>query len=276
LLNLTAPVRVAVIDVAGPLADLDCGRAEQPPYTAAWILVCQAGRPLGSIEIALRDPVISAAALEREVRRQLGDGLDRGPQAAPEPPLPLARASVVVPTDLARPAELRRCLKSLAELDHPDYEVIVVDNRPAGAPPADIEGARVVREPRPGASAARNRGASVATGEIVAFTDDDVQAHPGWLSALCRRFARRPRISAVTGLVRSMAPAGAGGDRARLSQVACVSGLGRHRPPRPGRRRRPQPPKPRPGTSRRTVSGRQNTPSRPSPTRTATLIQPVD
>ena len=201
MLNLTAPVRVAVIDVAGPLADLDCGRAEQPPYTAAWILVCQAGRPLGSIEIALRDPVISAAELEREVRRQLGDGWDLGPQATPEPPLPLARASVVVPTDLARPTELRRCLKSLAELDHPDYEVIVVDNRPADAPPADIDGARVVREPRPGASAARNRGASVATGEIIAFTDDDVQAHPGWLSALGRRFARQPHISAVTGLV---------------------------------------------------------------------------
>ncbi|MGD0706737.1 MAG: glycosyltransferase, partial [Trebonia sp.] len=198
---MTAPVRVAVIDVAGPLADLDCGRAEQPPYTAAWILVCRAGRPLGSIEIALRDPVISAAELEHEVRRQLGDGWDRGPQATPEPPLRLARASVVIPTNLARPAELRRCLKSLAELDHPDYEVIVVDNRPADAPPADIEGARVVREPRPGASAARNRGASVATGEIVAFTDDDVQAHPGWLSALGSRFARQPHVSAVTGLV---------------------------------------------------------------------------
>ena len=59
----------------------------------------------------------------------------------------------------------------------------------------------MVREPRPGASAARNRGASVATGEIIAFTDDDVQAHPGWLSAIGRRFARQPHISAVTGLV---------------------------------------------------------------------------
>jgi GT2 family glycosyltransferase len=201
LLNLTAPVRVAVIDVAGPLADLDCGRAEQPPYTAAWILVCQAGHPLGSIQIALRDPVISAAELEREVRRQLGDGWDRGPQATPEPALPLSRASVVVPTNFARPAELRRCLKRLGELDHPDYEVIVVDNRPADAPTADIEGARVVREPRPGISAARNRGISVAAGEIIAFTDDDVQVHPGWLSALGNRFARQPRVSAVSGLV---------------------------------------------------------------------------
>jgi glycosyltransferase involved in cell wall biosynthesis len=202
LLNLTAPVRVAVIDVAGPLADIDCGRAGQPPYTAAWILVCKAGRPLGSIEIPLRDPVIAVAELELEVSRQLGqeDG-QRDLVAHQPPPLPLSRASVVVPTNFARPAELRRCLKSLAELDHPDYEVIVVDNRPADAPIAELDGVRVVREPRPGISAARNRGVSVATGEIIAFTDDDVQAHPGWLSALGSRFARQPHVSIVTGLV---------------------------------------------------------------------------
>jgi GT2 family glycosyltransferase len=202
LLNLTAPVRVAVIDVAGPLADIDCGRAEPPAYTAAWILVCKAGRPLGSIEIPLRGPVIAVAELEREVSRQLGDDWRQdGPVAHQPPPLPLSRASVVIPTNFARPAELRRCLKTLAELDHPDYEVIVVDNRPADAPAAELEGARVVREPRPGISAARNRGVAVATGEIIAFTDDDVQVQPGWLSALGSRFARQPHLSAVTGLV---------------------------------------------------------------------------
>jgi GT2 family glycosyltransferase len=202
LLNLTAPVRVAAIDVAGPLTDIDCGRAGQPPYTAAWILVCKDGRPLGSIEIPLRAPVIAAAELERELNRQLGDQWRRDrPVAHQPPPLPLSRASVVVPTNFARPAELRRCLKTLAELDHPDYEVIVVDNRPADAPAAELEGVRVVREPRPGISAARNRGVAVATGEIVAFTDDDVQADPGWLSALAGRFARQPHLSAVSGLV---------------------------------------------------------------------------
>ena len=202
MLNLTAPVRVAVIDVAEPLADIDCGRAEQPPYTAAWILVCKAGHPLGSIEIPLRAPVIAAAELEREVSRQLGEDWHRDrPAAHQPPPLPLSRASVVVPTNFARPAELRRCLKTLAQLDHPDYEVIVVDNRPDHAPLAELEGVRVVREPRPGISAARNRGVAVATGEIIAFTDDDVQAHPGWLSALGGRFARQPHVSAVSGLV---------------------------------------------------------------------------
>ena len=109
MLNLTAPVRVAVIDVAGPLTDIDCGRAEQPPCTAAWILVCKAGRPIASIEIPLRDPVIGVAELEREVS-QLGDDWHRdGPVAHQPPPLPLSRASVVVPINFARPAELRRC-----------------------------------------------------------------------------------------------------------------------------------------------------------------------
>ena len=202
MLNLTAPVRVAVIDVAGPLADLDCRRPEEPPYTAAWILVCKSGLPIGSIEIPLAGPAISAEELDREVSRQLGDEWRRDQPAAHQPPpMPLSRASVVVPTNFARPAELRRCLKTLAELDHPDYEVIVVDNRPADAPAAELEGVRVVREPRPGISAARNRGVAVATGEIIAFTDDDVQVHPGWLSALGRRFARQPHVSVVTGLV---------------------------------------------------------------------------
>src|SRR6202020_59640 len=87
------------------------------------------------------------------------------------------------------------------ELAHPDSEVIVVATRPADAPAAELEGARVVRESRPGISAARNRGVAVATGEIIAFTDDDVQVHPGWLSAIGRRFARQPHVSAVSGLV---------------------------------------------------------------------------
>ena len=41
----------------------------------------------------------------------------------------------------------------------------------------------------------------VYTGEIIAFTDDDVQVRPDWLSALGARFARQPHVSVVTGLV---------------------------------------------------------------------------
>jgi GT2 family glycosyltransferase len=202
-MHLTAPVRVAVIDIAAPLADLDCRHPGPSAYTAAWVLACRAGRPLGSVEIPLRGPVLTAAELADELHGRFGDGRSERAGAGPAA---LTRASVVVPSDFARPAALERCLKSLAELDHPDYEVILVDNRPPGAAaagrePAVTAGVRVVREPRPGISAARNRGVAAATGEIVAFTDDDVRVHPGWLSALGNRFARQPHLSAVTGLV---------------------------------------------------------------------------
>ena len=142
--------------------------------------------------------MITAAELEYEMDRQLGEAqagaLCGGTLALP-------RASVVVPCNFARPAQLRRCVERLVELDYPDYEVIVVDNRPGDVPEAEIPGVRVVREPRPGISAARNRGIAVATGEIIAFTDDDAVVDRHWLRALGERFTREPDVVAVSGLV---------------------------------------------------------------------------
>ncbi len=197
-MSVPGPIRVALIDVCEPIVDLDCTRACDPPYQAAWILVCRDGRPIGSIELPLGQARIPAEELERQLRARLGDALD-GARPADTPQL--ARATVIVPTAMSRPEQLRRCVRGLTELDHPDYEVVVVDNRPAGAEPVDLPGVRVVHEPRPGISAARNRGLEEATGEIVAFTDDDVEVDRRWLRALGERFAAAPELAAVTGLV---------------------------------------------------------------------------
>lgn len=196
--RLRSPVRVAVIDIAEPLCDLDCTRPLEPPYTGAWILVCNSGYPLGSIEIPLAGTLITAAELKHELRHQLSETWS---PVRPGTAFPLPKISVVVPSNFARPDQLRRCVERLIELDYPDYEVIVVDNRPGNVPPANIPEVRVVREPHPGISAARNRGIEVATGEIIAFTDDDVVADRRWLRALAERFAREPDLSVVTGLV---------------------------------------------------------------------------
>jgi GT2 family glycosyltransferase len=193
-----APVRVAVIDVAEPIRDLDCTRGSAPPYAGAWILACRSGRPLGAIQLPLHGTRIAAADLEHALRSQLEEEWSHEPPA--DSPT-LVRASVVVPTAVARPAQLRRCVERLTELDHPDFEVIVVDNRPADVPPLELGGVRIVREPRPGISAARNHGLAVASGEIVAFTDDDVEVDRRWLRALGERFARQADLAAVTGLV---------------------------------------------------------------------------
>jgi GT2 family glycosyltransferase len=87
--------------------------------------------------------------------------------------------------------------------------VVVVDNRPEDSPRRLALWSRlsadgrvsVVAEPRPGSSAARNCGVGVARGEVVAFTDDDVEVESGWLRALGGRFAVEPQTDCVTGLV---------------------------------------------------------------------------
>jgi GT2 family glycosyltransferase len=195
-MTTTGPILVAVIDVSAPLRDLDCTRPAGPPYQEAWILVCQDGRPLGSVELAVDGTSIEAAVLEHALA-ELGDVTSNLEPSTTEV---LPRASVVVPTALSRPDQLRRCVARLTELDHPDFEVIVVDNR-RGGDPVELPGARVVRERRPGISAARNRGLAVASGEIIAFTDDDVEVDRRWLRALGERFARESELAAVTGLV---------------------------------------------------------------------------
>jgi GT2 family glycosyltransferase len=197
-MSAPGPIRVAVIDVSEPLTDLDCRRDGESPYVAAWILVCRAGRPLGSIQLALDGTRISAQRLEQEISERVVDVSTREPHA---PSAALPRASVVIPTAMSRLEQLRRCVRSLTELDYPDYEVIVVDNRPAGAAPVQLPGVRVIRETRPGISAARNRGLAEATGDVVAFTDDDVEVDRRWLRALGERFTESHELAAVTGLV---------------------------------------------------------------------------
>jgi GT2 family glycosyltransferase len=98
-----------------------------------------------------------------------------------------AGVSIVVPTR-DRPAALARCLAALARLDPPagGLEVIVVDNGATlqlGEPPAGLE-VRSLIGAGTGPGAARNLGAEHAAGELLAFTDDDCEPQPGWLSAL--------------------------------------------------------------------------------------------
>jgi glycosyltransferase involved in cell wall biosynthesis len=152
--------------------------------------------------------MISLPFEENELsREQLICAIAQLPPPTAAPPLEqprsaeLPRISVVIPSLMERRETLEACLRSLAALDYPDYEIIVVDNRPPGAAPVELTGARVVREPRVGNSSARNRGLAAATGEIVAYTDDDVQVDPAWLLAIARRLQAHPDEACVTGIL---------------------------------------------------------------------------
>lgn len=113
------------------------------------------------------------------------------------------RLSVIVCTR-DRPEDLRRCLASLLPTLPPGSELLVVDNAPAtGAARRVVEGFPAVcrvPEPRPGLSAARNAGFAAARGEILAFTDDDVEVHPLWARRIVTAFAD-PAVACATGLV---------------------------------------------------------------------------
>ena len=111
--------------------------------------------------------------------------------------------SVIVCTRDRGPA-LSKCLASLAAQRSAPGEVVIVDNSEDGNA-RDIcrqfPDFRYVHEPHAGLSRARNTGIQASQFDIVAFTDDDVEAHPGWTAEIARAFAQRNVVDAFTGLV---------------------------------------------------------------------------
>jgi GT2 family glycosyltransferase len=101
------------------------------------------------------------------------------------------RVSVVVCTHNGA-RTLTQCLSGLRRLDYPDYEVIIIDDgsRDDSAKIAGKFEFRLIRTTNLGLSSARNRGWQEATGEIVAYIDDDAYPDPQWLRYLVRAFQK--------------------------------------------------------------------------------------
>jgi GT2 family glycosyltransferase len=123
----------------------------------------------------------SCAALQEVFDRPLAALLPRTP-----------RVSVVV-CSYNGGRTLAESLRSLRALDYPDYEVIVVDDGSTDdtrAVLASFPDVRAIHQPNRGLSAARNVGLHAATGAIVAYTDSDCFADPGWLTHLVYQLER--------------------------------------------------------------------------------------
>jgi glycosyltransferase involved in cell wall biosynthesis len=94
------------------------------------------------------------------------------------------RISVIIPV-LNDAPRLACCLAALdAANPEEGAEILVVDNGSSDDPSAVVErhpGVRLLREPRRGSYAARNRGVQEARGTILAFTDSDCLPAPDWL-----------------------------------------------------------------------------------------------
>jgi glycosyltransferase involved in cell wall biosynthesis len=79
--------------------------------------------------------------------------------------------------------------------------VIVVSDGSTDSSPViarEYEGVRVIETPQRGLSSARNTGMEAASGEIVAYIDDDAVPDPDWLTHIAATFASGP-YSAVGG-----------------------------------------------------------------------------
>ncbi|HUC04826.1 MAG TPA: glycosyltransferase [Acidimicrobiales bacterium] len=185
--------------------DLEEGIDQLPPAapagSLAWVEAFAQGQLVGVIE-ARREVLRSESAW----RARLDDLPEPAcPPSETVPDAVLPAASVVVPSIVRSPTGLRETVTSLLALDYPRFEVLVVDNRPAPSGPIpglpDDPRVHVLSEDRPGISAARNVGIARASGQFVAFIDDDATAETNWLRAFGTRFFLEPDVDGIGGIV---------------------------------------------------------------------------
>lgn len=106
------------------------------------------------------------------------------------------RALTVAVCTYGEAPHLAEALASVAAQEPPAglrVEILCVDNNPAPRVTllGDLAGrVYIVREPTPGLSRARNAAIAHATGDSIAFLDDDAVAAPGWTAAMVRDLER--------------------------------------------------------------------------------------
>lgn len=113
--------------------------------------------------------------------------------------------SVIIPV-LNDTERLKICLEALESQTYPkdNYEIIVVDNdsyESIGPVVSGFGQVKLGHESRRGAYVARNRGTSLAKGEILAFTDSDCIPAPDWIDKGVANLLRVPNCGLVAGRI---------------------------------------------------------------------------
>ena len=194
------------IEVTEPLAPLEFASGE----TGAALLLRRRSRPIGFL---MRENAGQLVWPPEELSPWIGDELKtkmieeaiRDELALTQADVPLPSLSVAICTR-NRVATLKRCLNSVLPLQQRHgFELLVIDNAPSDDTTAKlVQGCSEVRyvlEERPGLDFARNRAWREATGDLIAYLDDDVVVDSGWLTGLREVWSENPDAVAFTGLV---------------------------------------------------------------------------
>jgi len=177
--------------------------ASAVPNASAPLLVTAHGTPVGFVPVGEPDP-------REYAEEHYGDALEHHRhetqpctwQAALGKERPAV--TVVVSTIGERPGPLNVLLQALLAQTYKPLEIVVVDNRPGTWDHSDVvvsRRVRIVDEPVPGLSAARNRGISSAITPLVLLLDDDIVPGPDWAGWLVAGLHATPDTACVTGLI---------------------------------------------------------------------------
>lgn len=161
-------------------------------YPAKTVLIPEQLAPLLSQEIG-------AKLLQENIREELVTEVN-------QQPFPTLTVAICTKD---RPDNLARCLASLLKLQivekTPQFEILVVDNAPSDERTQQLVSSfptvRYTREPKAGLDFARNHAIQQATGEILAYLDDDVTVDRKWLEGLREAWRENPDAGGFTGLV---------------------------------------------------------------------------
>jgi cellulose synthase/poly-beta-1,6-N-acetylglucosamine synthase-like glycosyltransferase len=123
---------------------------------------------------------------------------------APSKQVAALRCSVIIPS-YGRSDALGRCLAALARQNRRPDEVLVItreEDKPTAAVVRNAMGdlpLRAIHVREPGLVAASNLGLAAATGDILAFTDDDTEPWSDWLQRIEKHFLATPELGALGG-----------------------------------------------------------------------------
>ena len=177
-----------------------------------WILRPLVKQAAAHVRYAVRHPVryaIGIGPMAREkwnLLRAIGDAAlgrrhARSDGRTPLPPLAAEPVVSVVVVTRDRLEFLDGTMRALARQTWVRFEVIVVDHAPSEHTRllARREGARYIPAPESTLAWARQAGVSAASGDLVAFTDDDCMPDPEWLAHMVAAFRRDPALAGVQG-----------------------------------------------------------------------------